>query len=396
MEIDKDLEEHFKSQQVRITIFPDKEELHFVSLEHFIDVMKNELSFWSSCNSGNIAGIRNHFQNIVNQLTQALQPNRDAGSARHDLQHAIDNARKNSFPAVYSATPTAQFLKTIYGKSQQHADAACEYLFENRIGNIQDKNKFQGYLMAFLYKGDDKSTGVSAEKNEYKALEELRSRYVQELNLLHADYLKRTDDIGGSYASFQENLTNWKNETQKALDKLIKDRSENLDKLERNYHEKLRLEGPAQYWSNMAKEYFDKGKMWRTWAITGAGLLILLLMSILYQLPNGYMGSKGLSLDSLKMTILLALIASIGVYIVRLFTRLSTSAFHLSRDAKERHQLTHVYLSLLHEKGVTDADRHIVLQSIFSRADTGLLKGDSSPTLPDNIVSQILKNMSKK
>ncbi len=43
-------------------------------------------------------------------------------------------------------------------------------------------------------------------------------------------------------------------------------------------------------------------------------------------------------------------------------------------------------MALLNDKGIAEAERSIVLQSLFSRADTGLLKGDSSPTLPDGMI----------
>jgi len=93
----------------------------------------------------------------------------------------------------------------------------------------------------------------------------------------------------------------------------------------------------------------------------------------------------------MKATIVFALIASILVYFIRLFVKLATSAYHLSRDAYERYQLTYVYLSLLNEKAVKEEERNIVLQSIFSRADTGLLKGDSTPAFPEGVISQLLK-----
>ncbi len=82
-------------------------------------------------------------------------------------------------------------------------------------------------------------------------------------------------------------------------------------------------------------------------------------------------------------------------YLLRLFVKLSLSSFHLARDANERYQLTHQYLALLQEKAIDDKSRDILLQSLFSRAETGLLKGDSSPTLPDGVLSQVLKNISK-
>ena len=87
------------------------------------------------------------------------------------------------------------------------------------------------------------------------------------------------------------------------------------------------------------------------------------------------------------------MIVSVAVYIIRLFVKLALSSYHLARDAKEREQLTYVYLALNKEKAIATEERNIVLQSIFSRADTGLLKGDSSPTIPDGVVSQILKNI---
>ena len=48
-------------------------------------------------------------------------------------------------------------------------------------------------------------------------------------------------------------------------------------------------------------------------------------------------------------------------------------------------------MSLINEGKISDQDRTIVLQALFSRADTGLLKGDSSPTLPDGILNQLTK-----
>ena len=124
-------------------------------------------------------------------------------------------------------------------------------------------------------------------------------------------------------------------------------------------------------------------------------MFIIFLTILLYNLPEKYLGEKGFTFDSFKITIIITLIISIAIYLIRLFIKLSISAYHLSRDAKERYQLTYVFLSLLKERGVSESERHIVLQSLFSRADTGLLKGDHSPTIPDGIWSNIFKNIAK-
>jgi hypothetical protein len=65
------------------------------------------------------------------------------------------------------------------------------------------------------------------------------------------------------------------------------------------------------------------------------------------------------------------------------------SSYHLARDAEERHTLTFFYLALLKDTEVKDEDRNLILQSLFSRVETGLLKDDSSPTMPSDAISKI-------
>jgi hypothetical protein len=64
---------------------------------------------------------------------------------------------------------------------------------------------------------------------------------------------------------------------------------------------------------------------------------------------------------------------------------------HLARDSEERYTLTYFYLSLLKDSNVDEKDRQLIIQSLFSRAETGLLKDDSSPTMPsETIMSKII------
>lgn len=70
---------------------------------------------------------------------------------------------------------------------------------------------------------------------------------------------------------------------------------------------------------------------------------------------------------------------------------MAMSSYHLARDSKEREQLAYFYLSLMQTNGVTDKERAIILNSLFSRSDTGLLKGDSSPVMSSNVTDIIDK-----
>jgi len=74
---------------------------------------------------------------------------------------------------------------------------------------------------------------------------------------------------------------------------------------------------------------------------------------------------------------------------------MALSSFHLARDASEREQLTYVYLALIEGKAITDKERAIILNALFSRADTGLLKGDSAPTMSTNVTG-LVETLTKK
>ena len=68
------------------------------------------------------------------------------------------------------------------------------------------------------------------------------------------------------------------------------------------------------------------------------------------------------------------------------------SNYHLARDAEEREKLTYLYISIRNNSEVSEEEKKIVFQALFSRSDTGLLKEDSSPTMP-GISSIIEKNI---
>ena len=91
--------------------------------------------------------------------------------------------------------------------------------------------------------------------------------------------------------------------------------------------------------------------------------------------------------------VLLALVGFIA-YAIRAATRAMFSAFHLARDSGERALLAQFYLGLINKGALDPSDRAIVMQSLFSRSDTGLLKDDGSPTMAGDLVAKI--NSAKK
>ena len=157
-----------------------------------------------------------------------------------------------------------------------------------------------------------------------------------------------------------------------------------LSQLKETYREKLKLEGPVKYWKDRAKRYNKEGWTWLIGLGSVVVVTVAILLGLLYVPPESFsLGIlKGDPL-AVKAIVLVGAALSLCAYLTKTFTKLTFSSFHLSRDAQEREQLTMVYLALVHEQGEANPEeRKLILQSLFSRSDTGLLGKDSSPSMP--------------
>ncbi|PKA02637.1 hypothetical protein CH375_21795 [Leptospira ellisii] len=158
---------------------------------------------------------------------------------------------------------------------------------------------------------------------------------------------------------------------------------EKFDGILISYEEKIRISGPAKYWQEMEEHYTKKGNWWRNLA-AGIGVVTTGFISIVFfNYPATFITDN--FIQGLKGTLLLGIGISTLIYILRMSIKMSLSNYHLSIDSKERHQLSHFYLALLKEGAIAKEDRNLILQSLFGRADSGLLHGDSAPTLPTDL-----------
>ena len=92
---------------------------------------------------------------------------------------------------------------------------------------------------------------------------------------------------------------------------------------------------------------------------------------------------------AIRWSIIYVTFISFMAFCIRAITKVMFSSFHLARDSEERNTLTYFYLSLLNDSKVEKEDRQLIMQSLFSRADTGLLKDDSGPTMPNDFAGKV-------
>lgn len=126
------------------------------------------------------------------------------------------------------------------------------------------------------------------------------------------------------------------------------------------------------------------------WLVGLVAFACVTLYLLLWLTPDGMLLSfiKGQA-SAIKWSIVYVTFISFLAYGIRALNKVAFSSFHLARDAEEREQLTYVYLSLIKDSAVDEKEKNLIMQSLFSRAETGLLKGDSGPAMPNDITGKI-------
>ncbi len=195
------------------------------------------------------------------------------------------------------------------------------------------------------------------------------------------------------FAQLKEQYTSILQENKQNMDRLIDTYEQKMDGITAAYSEKLIIVAPVKGWTDFAEVTKGTSKKWK-WATIAVVLLLGVTGGvILWKLPQRLFDSADTTPVSaiIRWFSVFGLIISSQVYLLRLFVRLWMSSEHLTKDARERARLAHQYLALIKEGAITTEERSIVLQSLFSRAETGLLKGDSSPTMPNSIIELLSK-----
>lgn len=350
----------------------------------------------------------------ISKLKQAINQidnhkNQIANSAGNALSQQISNFQRSFLNLsnanwIWSGQPSFQKYLEAHKISPGAGQAFLHVLKNQTNVSINNYDSLRGYILAYEYEMQGKSELTQRQVSEASSYEGLRKRLdtktseivnfantkkaqVEEIvNKFNDDVKQAQDDRDREFKELNDKI-------EKNFDTLIEKKTKELENLEHTYHEKLRLEKPAEYWGKRAKNYRNVAFVW------GTLLAFMLIVGVYIGLYffNHWLAAKeiGLKLDTLQGAIIFASIIGLYGYLIRLFSKMTLSSFHLQNDAKEREQLTYVYLALTNDSNaVTEESRNIVLQALFSRADYGLLGRDSSPVMPSSINELI--NLIKK
>ena len=381
-------------------ILPDKAKVRFESTGPLMRYLDEEMAAWRNVDYSIFA----QYEQIKNALNQIVAHVGDGGLKQgviNQIRSALCAFKTDTFEvhACVSSRSRLGQLLIAYRKEYQddqvyrsRASAAfCVAMGVGRFGYRVDATWMLAAADAAvrLRSRDFLSEDIVGYRRE---LESLAALGVQQ----RTDYDGRVADFEAKKAAFdadrkkqfEDDNTKFA-EHLKAADDSAKqfkqDYQERIKVLENTYTKLLQLKGPAEYWDELAKSY--RGRGW--WLLGVVGLIGVLvfgsLLALLFdcdKLP--LLNHVKFDAVTVRASLIFIVLTSVAGYILHLFTRLSISSFHLARDYRERFQLTRVYLALIKDGDIQNEEstRQLILQSIFSRSDTGLLKGDHALTMP--------------
>lgn len=394
----------------------------FEDLRSLYVFAKEQSKFWSNA-SEKYQNPQNHSylnsSNYFNQLVNLIDGWKDNLETWDDTQlnQQLNNQQRNLFNSIrqhwlWSGHPfVGAFLECNKQYGIQGATSFFTFIVNKQISNNGHKDGFIGSLLAYEFELQD-SDLTKRRNSEKSSFNHLRNQLDETTQKLIGEVDEFKDNFSSWDKATQSNWQEWldktslEHTTQQESQKHEHEEQQKNQKdefitymdgckariadLENTYQEKLRLEKPATYWKKSAKKYGLQGSLWSLALIAS----ILLGLVYFYDFFDSWLKGQALAvkLNTLQGAVIFGSILAVYAFLVKTISKLTFSSFHLMRDSEEREQLTYLYLSLNNDGQVDESSRELILQALFSRSETGLLAGESGPTMP---VHDLLKTVLK-
>lgn len=404
-EYPEEMDKYFQDRKLVVKTFPNRfqhlreaefPDIEITSAQQCYDFIEAELKFWSDKDIQNKSLVGAFYSKLINaknnfNSAKRFYESNQAANAQPQMNNLYSDLSQEY---LYSKTKLAQFLKQ-YKVNDYHFFEGLDFAL-----CANPANQLYNYVGTHI--------GFAIGLEYLKVLQTARAMTKEELDKF-SDNVKIASD---SYAKLNKQYTAAFHEQEKRIEEIkqqnddaiknletksaayFSERDKRCADLENLYENKLRIEKPAYYWKQMSEMYARKGKIWLIAGCLLAALIIAMLICIIIFVPNIF-DADSHWFDILKNSAIVTVIAGVAIYVLRIFVKMALSSFHLGRDAKEREQLSYYYLSLIEGKAITDRERALIINSLFSRSDTGLLKGEAAPTMATNI-SDIIETVTKK
>jgi hypothetical protein len=343
---------------------------------------------------------KQHFTNLNNTIEQFIN------SYKGHLEPQLNNGWRNPQNQLQADgnqltydSPLTEFLIDLKKEFPKYVSGAYHYILGSY--NFTNHDNFTGALLAYEFELKDHTNLTTRRTKEKSSISKIKSDLKEQLNESETQLTEHLSNANQEYKDYVKNIdifkteketlfNDWFNKSKEDFTVFDSESKDKITDLETTYEELLRLKKPAEYWSSRAKTLKKEGWTAVKWLVGLIAFACITLYLLLWLTPEGMLLSfvKG-NAQAIKWSIIYVTFISFLAFGIRALNKIAFSSFHLARDAEEREQLTYVYLSLIKDNAVDEKDKSLIMQSLFSRAETGLLKDDSGPTMPNDISGKI-------
>lgn len=353
----------------------------FEQLQELLKFIKGEARYWKKqyeAITSNKRSTHNFINDKFSELTTLIETNYGSSEKQNEkglqffLQSQLDQIGRNWLWSGHSYSDMYAQCNKKFGKTA--ADVFFYCIVNNKLYSMDSLESYYGMIMAYEFSNQN-SDVAKRSKSEKASLDHLRHEFVG----VQSNLIKDTERLKQEFNSWDsETRGNWNDQLEqynKNFTSRMEEYKTKFKELEETYQEQLRLDSPANYWKKAADKFKSEAYTW-------TGLLIVSLVGGAIYFVDFFEWLPQQQFDIPQAIVVVGTILAVFGILIRILSRLAFSSFHLMRDAEEREQLTYLYLSLVNEKTIDESSRDLILQALFSRSETGLISGESGPTMP--------------
>lgn len=417
IEANKIIDSNVKKYIVNFSLSLSKQ---FDSYSDLLKFLKKEKTFWIKQSSNIKTSISYDLicqdaENFIIELRQKVKENINSIS---ELMNIIQSVKGNNFSATIDrySNDFSMYLAIVPSDSKDIKNIIAAYkIFSNENDSynhylylIQNPNYLYSYLndnnskakSAYLFLSQklkeingDSSRYAKQIQNLIDDLQTANSSYSESVEENKKDLIEYIDNAKTDFDEVIQNEIELNSKERTAIGNLLVEKSEKFKDLEEAYEQKLHLEAPIMFWNNKSKEYAKNSRYWFIASIVVSAILMVVGTYLVHMIYFNPVNSKNEVITLIPKSFVLVAIVSLLVYILRVFIKVANSNNHLSLEYAQKAALTDFYLSLLQYESETinENDKTLIYSTLFSKVDTGLIKGTESSDIEKMVLSILSK-----
>jgi len=273
--------------RVEITFRPESDKKVFTTFSELAELFKSEMNFWNENQRGTeLVSVLTAFQEVNQELVEAARG--DATYARNHIAQAVEKERQKNVLTIYSRTGVAKFLADVAQKyDREVTNGAFSFITRNFgpnfINRMANPSFFSGMIRAFVFVNPNAFEGpLAANQAAFETLRNEMYSYEQQATK--------------SFGALRDSIEAWRTQGELQIKELLDSKRAELDTqrtdmqntsgtwrkssddsltswegkmqgLHDTYSEKLKLEAPTKYWSDLEKAYLKTGRLWTGWRL---------------------------------------------------------------------------------------------------------------------------------